>query len=366
MNKFRSLNLERIIVFMLCFLLGAGYFLNTSVSTHASSGGWKSQYYEISSADGTKIRFETLTNKGDSTLITFTKGSSKKYALVDTGIQAANVADTLVKKGIKRINYLILTHNDGDHINGLKNFKSKGIKVSYLYYNYIASKGEEPYKNYNLLEYVKNIKTSVITGSATRIRDAENHSSTAYNINMDNDSYLKVCRGRLYKLSKTSDSKGYDFIIIPPITDNIIGNGSWSVNNASMMVVVQTATDRVILGGDIQATAMDAINKYKDNTMIKMLPNDAYSYYYGIENYIFNSNTNRRYTAYKVSHHGTGSNRKMGASDSIKAVEQKFITSILPDALVLTGYNTEKPDIEYFQYIFNSAKRYSIFGNKGL
>ncbi|MBS7007435.1 MBL fold metallo-hydrolase [Anaerostipes sp.] len=366
MKKNQSLYLKRAIILLLCFTLGAGCFLNTSQKIHASSGGWKSQYYEISSADGTKIRFETLTNKGDATLITITKGTSKKYALIDTGIQAANVATTLAKKGIKRINYLILTHNDGDHINGLKNFKKEGIKVSNLYYNYIGSKGDEQRKIYDLLDYVKTIKTSVITGSAIRIRDAENHSSTAYNINMDNNSYLKVCRGRLYKLSKTSDTKGYDFIIIPPITDNIINNGAWSINNASMMVVIQTASDRVILGGDIQATAMDAINKYKDNSIIKSLPNDAYSYYYGIENYIFNSNTNKRYTAYKVSHHGTGNNRNMEASPSIIAVEQKFISSILPNALVLTGYNTDKANAEYFQSIFSSAKRYSIFGNKGL
>lgn len=338
------------------------FLCNNTDTAYASSTGWKANYYEIKSSDGTTIRFETLTNKGDATLITITKGSSKKYALVDTGIQAANVASTLSKKGIKKINYLILTHNDGDHINGLKNFQKAGIKVNNLYYNFLYSEGNPQNEVYNILQYVKGIKTSVITGSATRIRDAKNHSSTSYNVNMDNSNYLKICRGRLYKLSKSSAENGYDFIIIPPVSDE----KALGVNNTSMMVVIQTTTERVVLGGDIQASGMDIINKYKNSADIKYSPDDAYSYYYGIENYLFHSPSDKRYTSYKVSHHGTGSNRHCDASSSIIAVEQTFIKNMLPDALVLTGYNTEKADVAYFQSIFNSAKRYSSFANKGM
>lgn len=329
----------------------------------AASGGWGTTSYSIKSSDGITIKFETLTNSGDATLLTITQGSTKKFVLVDTGKQAANVAGKLSNKGIKKINTVIITHNDGDHINGLKNFSKYGIKITNFYYNYDNSKAYKENNNFDALAYIKSIKSTVITGKATRIRDAQNHSGTTYNVNMETDSkeYLRICRGRLYKLSKMSGNNGYDLVIFPAITDN-----GWTINNKSMMVVVQTASDRVILGGDIQGTASQAINNYENSSLIKKAPTDAYSYYYGVKNYLFDSEANKRYITYKVSHHGTGTNRHVNASPNIIEVERTFFQNLNPNALVLTGYDSTKADGEYFKLICSKAARYTVFANKKL
>lgn len=169
-------------------------------SSHVFSAdsGWSSSSDSIKSSDGIVTKFETLTNIGDSTLITITSGSSRKYVLVDTGKTEVNVAGKLAARGIKRIMSLIVTHNHGDHINGLRNFSEYGIKVLNLFYSYVNSRPSEQF-TFDALAYIKGFKNTVVNGKATRIGDAQNHSETKYNINMESNSseYLRVCRGRL-------------------------------------------------------------------------------------------------------------------------------------------------------------------------
>lgn len=160
-------------------------------------------------------------------------------------------------------------------------------------------------------------------------------------------------------------NSGYDFIIIPAITDNSL----WSVNNKSMMVVVQTAAGRVVLGGDIQGTASQEINNYENSNFIKKMPADAYSYYYGVKHYIFESGT--KYIAYKVSHHGIGSNRNVSAREDIIEVERIFFQNLNANVLALTGCNNgagivTKPDNAYYELIYRKAVRYSEFAAKRL
>lgn len=333
-----------LVIFCLALLL-----LNL-INVEAAASGWvNGSPYKLTTADGTVIKIETLTNQGDSTLLTVTKSGSTKYILIDTGVKNANVADKLVSKGIAKIDTLIITHNDGDHINGLKNFPGK-VKVSNMYYNYVYSRSNADINSgFDALEYVKSIEDTVITGKATRIRDAKNHSATTYNVNMESDStaYLRICRGRLFKLVKASASGGYDLTIIPAITDSWTSN-----NNMSMIVVLETAGDKVIFGGDIQANAMQEINQYKTSSNIDYKPADDYSYYWGIENLLL---YNGKYTVYKVSHHGTGTHRVIGGLATSVTAEKNFLNNMKPNALVLTGYGTDVANQAYFNNIYPTA-----------
>lgn len=68
-----------------------------------------------------------------------------------------------------KINYLILTLNDGDHINGLKNFKKAGIKVNYLYYNFLYSEGNPQNEVYNILLTRCRIMVLAVTDTAVHL-----------------------------------------------------------------------------------------------------------------------------------------------------------------------------------------------------
>lgn len=55
--------------------------------------------------------------QGDAVLIE----SNKKYILIDTGKNKSTVSDYLKKQKVKKLDYLILTHPDADHIGGAEN-----------------------------------------------------------------------------------------------------------------------------------------------------------------------------------------------------------------------------------------------------
>lgn len=87
--------------------------------------------------------------KGESTLI---HSAFNKYnILIDTGdIEANNsITDYLKKRGIRKLDYVFITHSDSDHIGGLEDIM-KNIKVDNLVTNIYEQKSIfNKYRNYN-------------------------------------------------------------------------------------------------------------------------------------------------------------------------------------------------------------------------
>lgn len=66
---------------------------------------------------------------------------------------------------------------------------------------------------------------------------------------------------------------------------------------------------------------------------------------------------------YKVSHHGTGSNRKLPCSILSSCLADKdFISYLDPDVLIMTGHGNDSQinDSNYFRY-YSSVPRYRDF-----
>lgn len=383
-EKKRSLRIITIILFILILM-------SNTASASALSTGWasKTEYRFQSTNQKTKIYVQTLTNAGDSSLISIdtikSTGTERKRILIDAGSYGDSVAKALVAKKATNIDIAIITHNDSDHLNGLMKFASNNIKIKDLYYNYNYSRtNPRNAKIPDALTFVKGLKNKVVTNRAIRIRDVERHSGAEWNVNMEsgNKEYLKICRGRLLKLWSTSASNGYDLTIVPPLTDRASNSytdtkqdaywqNNWTINNTSMMVVLETAKDKVIFGGDIQEAATFHINNYKSNvSIIPKTPSDTYSYYYAVNKLLFYNSQNPKYTVYKVSHHGTGAGRSL-LNPSIPQTgqwERIFLDNIKPDALVLNGGGSVKVDKSYYNNIYPQTKNanYIVFGNQKL
>ncbi len=101
--------LHILILFITLFLLGI-YFTSLTVTTISGAMGDGN----IPESIGLTITCINV-SKGDSTLITVPSG---KTMLVDTAINGAPVLGVLQDKGIEKIDYLVSTHWDSDHIGG--------------------------------------------------------------------------------------------------------------------------------------------------------------------------------------------------------------------------------------------------------
>lgn len=351
---------------MLMTVFFALFFVMSDVQVVHASHSWTSSGF-VSSGGGNTYTFTTLTNDGDATLLRVS-GRVNCTILIDAGTSSANVGNVLWNMGIKKLDYVIITHNDPDHLDGIMTFDRYGIKISNLYLAYPYSKVVTT--NMHALDMAKTLfSQGVLTNKATRIMDEEYHSGAENNMNMDSTDtyYLRICRGRLFKLFRMVD-EGFDLTIFPPITDH----DDWTINNQSMMIVFETDNEKVVFGGDLQATALQDINRaYENNSAypperLKKITGDSYSYYYGVMNILF-ANTSK-YTVYKVSHHGTGTNRKLPCPIATAcASDQKFMNYLKPDVLIMTGHGTDSQATEsaYFDSL-RSVTKYRTFSGAPL
>lgn len=367
------------------------------------------------------IRFETLTTQGDATLISINKKSIKKdakksfkkYILIDAGKYSKREVANKVKSRLKgkKINVAILTHNDLDHISGIAGFNNR-VKIDRLYYNIIRSRYED-YKSKkpvnvkigdkesgkkSIYEWIRSEQGLKTIKDAHRIRGAyeyghsENNILEKSTINKYGQKHLyTVLSGRVQKINIDS----IEIAIIPPISESFeylmtnysdVTEKRKSINNGSMAVVIQTPYQRVIFGGDYEDGAISVLNNYekggkdikKGNTISTIVDirnparQDKKSLYNGVRNYIFGDKEEKT-IIYKVSHHGTGNNRRKEVGDEIQKGEKRFINKINPDFLVVTGYKqvknnsiTEyyrKRNYRFFADIFDSDKIYRAFKN---
>jgi|ETNmetMinimDraft_26_1059896.scaffolds.fasta_scaffold17296_2 beta-lactamase superfamily II metal-dependent hydrolase len=112
-NKFQIVTIFITLVLVGVYLISSTVlFAESSVMDSSVSGGTGHQGSRESS--GLSITCINV-SKGDSTLITVPSG---KTMLVDTAIDGTPVLEVLREKGIERIDYLVSTHWDSDHIGG--------------------------------------------------------------------------------------------------------------------------------------------------------------------------------------------------------------------------------------------------------
>lgn len=355
--------------------------LSWSILFAVNSYGKSNRTYtdrNLTITEGDKIiKIETLTSRGDATLITIENNNTgkKKRILIDIGrdknpkienpekkgeiIETGNVVNALIRKlnienkvignedkKLKKYNidYMILTHNHDDHWSGLKNLNKK-IHIEHIFYSKVYYGKKDFYKK-EILPHKKNkiIEKSTAIGT--------------------------VKGGEVLK--KIISDMGMDFIIFPALTNedkNFSGSNKesendlyekWHENDASMIAVLQTKENRIIFGGDLWRRAQHEIlnynNKYNlkngkktdKKNIIYTYKKGINSYYNGVKKYL--ENDKKHYVIYKASHHGTGAYRTDYAlRESKKNIEKqnkvtfnteyKFIKDIIsPDDVVVTGF----------------------------
>lgn len=394
-------------IYIICIFF---IILSTGSKTYGEKISWgdsskDNRNLNITTDKKTKLTFETLTNRGDSTLIKIERNKKSKYILVDMGYYSGNsILKKLKNKKIKHIDFAIITHNDSDHAYGIDHLTGKAKKkvtIGKLYYNVIRSR----YKckkvsigssgSSNMYTWVRSERGRKVVKDAIRVRGAKeygvnyikNKKQKNFPIYVLEHSTLnkgkhdyKVVQGTLQRINLGIDD--VELVIIPPISESFrdlmtnlekSGSEKKSINNGSMAVVIKTRGNKVVFGGDYQYNAekvlrnYDSCNKKNQNESglcetgkylidsSDSAKNNPNSLYYGIKNYLF-STDDRQKVFYKVAHHGTGEERRKRDKDYKEIIEGEnkkyfseyhknehlFMKRIKPDYLIITGYMGSK------------------------
>lgn len=200
---------KRYIVYMLILLLSMNILpLETLANSYSTA---KIHYIDV--------------GQGDSVLVE----SNKKYMLIDTGEDKDTVSNYLKKMKVKKLDYLILTHPDSDHIGGASNV----------------------IKKFNIDKI---------------IMPAKSHTSKTY------ETLLNTIKGKKLKITKPKVSDKYklgkaSFTIIAPTTtysDN---------NNSSIGLRFINGNTSFLFLGDAEESAIDDIlnSKSKLNSTVLMV-----------------------------------------------------------------------------------------------
>lgn len=287
-------NLLIINIFVVCMISA------TSIKVSADKGAWTVTVHDKNKKEhNVDVKVETLSGyDADCTRIkVLLDNATKRTVVVDVGDEKS--AKKLENKnGNISIHDLILTHNHGDHINGLDYISKKKDGNVYIKNLYVNTLNYEHNKNkmYKYLKaLVKNKKVKIekifsvgpYQKQTKKIPDIKSEYK-------NKNTYINVLH------------TGCQIIVLPPV-DRFVGDSSTVVNNSSMMVVVRDnssehAQYKIILPGDIQGGAME-----------KILEKDRYGQYIK-RDYIkylqpYNSDKNNlKYQdiLYKASHHGKG------------------------------------------------------------
>lgn len=279
-------------------------------STLTQAGTFKAKKYTVTS-DGYTYTIQDIAGDGDATLITCQKGNKKSVTLIDAGnYNSANksalntfVKNTLSKQYNNKIDNVIITHNHNDHIGGLLYLlKDKKVTISNLYLNNIdytkklnsvaGQSADDIVKEYTksknkLIKNYRLIKSAIY--STTSNDSVINLTSSKNGVGTEK---LHILAG-LTNLEKAK------------ITFDVVAE-AWQINNSSMMVVLNTSTDKVIFSGDVHYYTMACLlhNWYYGYTSSVQSRNSAY--WTAINTHLFyNSKYDKnKQIVYKVSHHG--------------------------------------------------------------
>lgn len=110
-----------IFIIIVCVFMSLGVFLNgSSISKYLTSNTLKNLLIKNPSADNgmLKVYFMNV-GEGDSALVLFPNGEN---LLIDAGHKSdgKNISGFLKRNGVKKLNYVLATHPDKDHIGGLE------------------------------------------------------------------------------------------------------------------------------------------------------------------------------------------------------------------------------------------------------
>lgn len=171
------------------------------------------------------VFFDVL--KADSILITY----KNTNILIDTGLEetSTTIIDYLNKKNIKKIDYVILTHYDKDHIGGIpllaQNIdigliiQNSYIKESKYYDKYISST-QNINKNTVIEDYkieIDDLKMNIMPSYIEYSKDTSNNSSLIISLEYKNNSFLfasDIKEDRINDYIKTNN-KEYDLLKLP-------------------------------------------------------------------------------------------------------------------------------------------------------
>ena len=293
-------NLLIINIFVVCMISA------TSIKVSADKGAWT---VTVQKKHKVNVKVETLSGyDADCTRIkVLLDNATKRTVVVDVGDEksAKKLED---KNGNISIHDLILTHNHGDHINGLDYISKKkdgNVYIKNLYVNTLNYEHNKNKMSKYLKALVKNKKVKIekiffvgpYQKQPEKIHDLKSAGIKSADIKHEyknKNTYINVLH------------TGCQIIVLPPV-DRFVGDSSTVVNNSSMMVVVRDnssehAQYKIILPGDIQGGAME-----------KILEKDINGHYIK-RDYIkylqpYNSDKNNlKYQdiLYKASHHGKG------------------------------------------------------------
>ena len=146
-----------------------------------------------------QVKFQTFpVGAGDCITLLLKNDDKEMHVMVDCGLYTQEVNDYIVNEFHSHIDYLIVTHIDNDHINGLiEMLKSKpGLTINHIFYNCYQRTSE------NLQEWdekmVKNMKRvydhlPVVVDMLEQKINAESSMSLAKLI-LENDNWKKAWR----------------------------------------------------------------------------------------------------------------------------------------------------------------------------
>lgn len=297
-------NLLIINIFVVCMISA------TSIKVSADKGAWTVTGQKKHKVN---VKVETLSGyDADCTRIkVLLDNATKRTVVVDVGDEksAKKLED---KNGNISIHDLILTHNHGDHINGLDYISKKkdgNVYIKNLYVNTLNYEHNKKKMSKYLKALVKNKKVKIekiffvgpYQKQPEKIHDLKSAGIKSADIKHEyknKNTYINVLR------------TGCQIIVLPPV-DDFGEKSSTAVNNNSMMVVVRDnssdhAQYKIILPGDIQGGAMEKIlekdrnGHYIKRDYIKYLQPDNPDKKKDKKNLIYQD------ILYKASHHGKG------------------------------------------------------------
>jgi competence protein ComEC len=170
------------------------------------------------------------TGQGDSTLVTFPSGF---HWLIDAGgtarfrIGKDYLVPLLQKKGVKKIEKLILTHPDPDHLNGMPDIV-ENFTISEIWDNGQGIEEESSPQYHNLLSIAKKKK-------------------------------VPIKRGK--KLCKEFSIDGVQIKVFHPCNDELSYFPEFSFNNNSIVVFMKFNDIGILLPGDLSKDAEDLLLK---------------------------------------------------------------------------------------------------------
>lgn len=206
-----------------------------------------------------KIHFFDV-GKADSMIISY----DNTYTLIDTAEEkdSSKIIEYLIKNNINKIDYLILTHFDKDHVGGASNIIDN-FEVEHIYIsNY--PKDSEYYNKYIDSVNKKDIRTEMVTGnniidiidktdykmyingpSKVFDKDSSNNSSLIVGIKYKDNSFLFMGDAQNDRIEEyiELDDNEYDFIKMP-YHGNHLKRNKELINKYNFQYAVITSSDQ--------------------------------------------------------------------------------------------------------------------------